>query len=273
MSASSRARLSAQAVALSLVAIRFLAASSAQAAEPWPAASPRPRPQEAKILEALEKPAVLQFVDTPLRDVVAFLADAHGVPIVLDTSALERVGIGSDCPITLDLKSVSLRSGLELLLAPLDLTCVIRNEVLMITTPEEAAARPEVRVYDVRKLLGGKEDAAPIAELARAALCDAPPPPPAGARSLPPRRPPGGSQGLKGKSEASRSAEKRSAGGKAPAEGGRRQERRPEPPRQPAAKADPRILAYRHLLIVRGTQQEHRRLAELLAALDAGLQK
>jgi hypothetical protein len=48
---------------------------------------------------------------------------------------------------------VSLQSGLNLLLRPLDLTWTIQDEVLLITTPEEAELALIVKVYDVHDLV------------------------------------------------------------------------------------------------------------------------
>ena len=52
--------------------------------------------------------------------------------------ALEEIGVGTDEPVTINLHNVSLRSALRLMLKKLQLTYIIQDEVLMITTPEEA---------------------------------------------------------------------------------------------------------------------------------------
>ncbi len=98
-------------------------------------------PAEKKIADALRSPTVLEFVETPLADVIDYLKDLHGIEIQVDKKALEDVGIGTDAPVTKHLKGISLRSALRLLLRDLDLTYMIEDEVLLITTPEEAEAR------------------------------------------------------------------------------------------------------------------------------------
>jgi uncharacterized protein YfaS (alpha-2-macroglobulin family)/TolA-binding protein len=112
-----------------------------------------------KILKALNSPTQLEFIETPLHDVVSFLKDYHGIEIQIDRKALDDVGIGSDTPITRDLKGITLRSALQLMLRDLDLTYVIQDEVLLITTPEQAETRQETVVYPVGDLVAAYRDA------------------------------------------------------------------------------------------------------------------
>ncbi|MCO6458687.1 MAG: hypothetical protein J5I93_25550 [Pirellulaceae bacterium] len=110
-------------------------------------------PAEEKIFSALDEPTVLQFNDQPLSDVVEFLKDYHKINIIIDNKALDDVGLGSDTPVTQDLSGISLRSGLRLLLKELDLTYVVKDEVLKITTPEEAESDLVTKVYPVGDLV------------------------------------------------------------------------------------------------------------------------
>jgi outer membrane protein assembly factor BamD (BamD/ComL family) len=106
-----------------------------------------------KIEKALDSPTQLEFIETPLQDVVDFLKDYHDIEIQIDTRALEDVGIGTDTPVTKNLKNISLRSALRLMLRELDLTGVAQDEVLLITTSEEAANRLDTKVYPVADLV------------------------------------------------------------------------------------------------------------------------
>ncbi len=108
---------------------------------------------EKKIEAALDAPTQLEFVNTPLSDVVDYLKKRHGIEIQLDKRALDDVGIGSDTPITKSLKGISLKSALRLILKEHGLTYAVSDEVLQITTPEEADARLETKVYPVADLL------------------------------------------------------------------------------------------------------------------------
>ena len=102
---------------------------------------------------ALAKPTQMEFIESPLSDVVDFLEDHHGIEIQMDIRALEDVGIGADTPITKSLKGLSLRSALNLVLRDLSLTWIIRDEVLLITTPKEAESNLTTKVYDVYDLV------------------------------------------------------------------------------------------------------------------------
>ena len=108
---------------------------------------------EEQIFEALNDSTTLEFIETPLQDVVDYLKDLHGIEIQIDHRALEDIGIGSDTPITRNLKGITLRSALRLMLKEMDLTYVVRDEVLLITTPEEAESELTTKVYPVADLV------------------------------------------------------------------------------------------------------------------------
>lgn len=149
-------------VLLALMAsIAFFVAPAA--AEDWPSVTPKPGSAEQRILEALDDDTRLEFIETPLEQVVEFLKEMHDINIELDTIALDDVGIGRDVPITRNIKGLSLRSALRLMLMELDLTYEIRNEVLLITTPEAAVAHAYVKVYNVSALLDEGETAECVA--------------------------------------------------------------------------------------------------------------
>lgn len=93
--------------------------------------------REQRIRTTLHDPTRLEFVDTPLSDVMQYLSDLHDLPIVIDYTALDDVGIGADQPVTLNVEGLSLRSALKLLLDPLELVYAVQNEVLLITTADE----------------------------------------------------------------------------------------------------------------------------------------
>ena len=92
-------------------------------------------------------------METPLADVAKFLAEQQKIAVTLDQRALADVGISPDVPMTLKLGPLPLESALALLLRPLDLTWVIRDEGLLITTPEEAERALITATYNVRDLV------------------------------------------------------------------------------------------------------------------------
>ena len=93
---------------------------------------------EWRIEQALKQRTELEFVETPLRDVVDYLKDLHHIEIQLDYAALKEVGVDENTPITKKLIGISLRSALKLMLDELQLKYVIHNEVLLITSPAVA---------------------------------------------------------------------------------------------------------------------------------------
>ena len=140
-----------------------------------------PHQREERIEAALGEPTSIEFVETPLSDVLDFLKDLHAIEIQLDTKALDAASIGSDTPVTRNLKNISLSAALRQLLGHLGLTYVVRDEVLLITTPDAAREMVDVRVYAVNDLAAGGEAAA-LAGIVQRALTGAPLEP---ARSLP----------------------------------------------------------------------------------------
>jgi hypothetical protein len=106
----------------------------------------------------LAKQTKFDYLDTPLKDVIDEIALRHNIPIIISTRALEDFGIGTDTPVTISLNGISLRSALRLMLNELDLTYLIENEVLQITTPEEAEANLQSRLYSVSTLLPANGD-------------------------------------------------------------------------------------------------------------------
>ena len=74
----------------------------------------------------------LEFVDQPLIDVIEYLKERHNIEIVLDAKALLDAGIGFDTPITRNIRGISLKSALELVLGELDLTCYAEGDRLIV---------------------------------------------------------------------------------------------------------------------------------------------
>lgn len=110
-------------------------------------------PSEAKIRRQLQTSTKIEFIETPLQEAVAYLQDLHGIVIQLDHKALEEAALFADVPVTLAVDNVSLRTALRLLLRPLDLTYVVEDEVLMITTVDVASQKIVTTVYPLGDLL------------------------------------------------------------------------------------------------------------------------
>lgn len=101
----------------------------------------------------LNKPVTVEFVETPLRDALAFLAESSDVQFYVKQRQLGSDNITQDDPISISLKNVPLSTVLDLMLEQLGLSYCARDEVLIITSPYDADTTMEVRVYDCRDLL------------------------------------------------------------------------------------------------------------------------
>jgi hypothetical protein len=109
--------------------------------------------REAAIAAALDQPTELDFAESPLIEVIQYLQQRHEIPIQLDGKALGDAGVGTDTSITRSIKGVSLESALDLVLTELDLTWIIHDEVLFITSKSQAETMIDSRVYPVRDLV------------------------------------------------------------------------------------------------------------------------
>ncbi|MCH8043337.1 MAG: hypothetical protein IID44_06420 [Planctomycetes bacterium] len=113
---------------------------------------------EARIRKALGEKTEIELLETSLFDFVKLVEEKHKIEIELDGIYLEEAGVGGDILLTKSLKDVSLRSALRLVLRDLDLTFVIRDEVLLITTPDEANSMLVTKFYPVMDLITGGDD-------------------------------------------------------------------------------------------------------------------
>jgi hypothetical protein len=110
-------------------------------------------PAEEKIRRAYDRPTNVEWQELALEDCITFLAEFHGINIILDKAKLTEEGVALDQPITLKLQGVTLRSVLKLLLEPVQLTYMVENEVMKITTSASAADKLSTRVYPVGDLV------------------------------------------------------------------------------------------------------------------------
>jgi hypothetical protein len=113
----------------------------------------RYRTAETRIFAALEESTSVELIEQPLADYVDFIRDLHKIEVQVDRRALEEMGIDVDEPIAKRLEGLSLCSALNLILRDLGLDWTIANEVLLITSPDEAKTNLVTRVYDVGKLI------------------------------------------------------------------------------------------------------------------------
>jgi hypothetical protein len=115
------------------------------------------QPADSDLQEKLARRLTAEFVETPLPDVLQFLADMSDVQIFINRKAIENEGVPLDTPITINLKNVQLEMLLDLILEQASsdggLTYVERDGILIVSTMANLEGASEVRVYNCRDLL------------------------------------------------------------------------------------------------------------------------
>ncbi len=196
------------------------------------------------IMKALDEPADMDFVETPLKDVSAAISIAHkNIPIVLDIKSVTDAGGSADTPITFQLKGPSLRSALRLMLHGHDLDFVLSDDVLVITSADKPTT---LRQYDVADLV---RDGTSIDSLANAVNFALP-------RTSTPTQPPPGAAGPRGVGIPGAAAV---PGGPAGGGFGGGASSSFEP--------DGEVMPYQSLLLVRATDRGHANVETFLAEL------
>ncbi len=110
-------------------------------------------PRELAIEAAMASPARFSFVKQPLDKVVQYLEQEYQIEFEIDNSALADKGTRTDEPVTINVTDMTLRSALQTMLRPLDLTWMFRNEAVLITTGSRADEMLETKLYDVSDLV------------------------------------------------------------------------------------------------------------------------
>ncbi len=114
---------------------------------------PRNTAEERNIERKMTEPVTLSFANQSLREIIDYIRGDHGINIFVDEPALAEKGITLDSPVTIKLENISLKSGLKLLLNLVHLTYVVADDVLKITTEEQARGKLEQKVYQVTDLV------------------------------------------------------------------------------------------------------------------------
>ncbi|TWU34389.1 type II secretion system protein GspD [Novipirellula artificiosorum] len=110
--------------------------------------------REKEIKQALSTDVNVKYNNRPIHEVLEDLSAMTGVPIVMDNRALSAVRVTVDTPVNLSLqKSIPLKSALSIILGELELTYMIDNDVLNITSVEATRSKVFPRTYRVTDLV------------------------------------------------------------------------------------------------------------------------
>ena len=102
------------------------------------------------IIAKMQRKISVNFVDTPLAEVVETLRKFIGVSIIIHTESLESVAE----TITLDLKDMTFKTALEWVLQMVGLNWTLYNEAIFIAAPEHIQGDLVMHIYDCRDLVG-----------------------------------------------------------------------------------------------------------------------
>jgi hypothetical protein len=120
---------------------------------------------------ALAEESAVECMATPWGDVLAYLKERHRIDLHANGHAVKEAGITLSVPVTLNVRGVSLKSALNLLLADLPLTWIVDKDSVVVTSLAKARSQAIRQTYDIAGLIdrNGEEalDAAAIAALAR----------------------------------------------------------------------------------------------------------
>ena len=108
---------------------------------------------EATLEERLQARGTFQADEVPLKEFADALAAALDTSVVLAVKKLEEAAVNTETPVVCKLKNVKVQTALRLILGELELTFVTHDDVIMITTPEDAGSQLKTRVYDCRDLM------------------------------------------------------------------------------------------------------------------------
>jgi general secretion pathway protein D len=114
----------------------------------------RRSPRELEIEQRLRTGVLIKYQNEALGAVIDDLAKITGVNIVLDPRGLSQEGVSSDTRVTLNLSTeIQLKSALNLILEPLHLSYVVKDEVLKITSEQLRDTETYQIVYPVADLV------------------------------------------------------------------------------------------------------------------------
>jgi hypothetical protein len=122
--------------------------------------APAPTAAEQRIKAMLDLKVSIDVADQPLSEWLSYLSDKYHVPIQFDVNGLRDAAIDpSTTPVGVQVNDISLRSALKLVLSEHNLTYLLKDEILLVTTTDKANACLMLCIYDVRDLVSDANNA------------------------------------------------------------------------------------------------------------------
>jgi hypothetical protein len=112
--------------------------------------------KEKAILKALDSTIVVNFKNQRFEDVIKFLSDHMGQPILLDREALREAQVEYDTPVSLETaaKGLAVRTVLRKVLSEFRLAYVIKDQTIEVTSALKAEKMMVTRTYFIGDILG-----------------------------------------------------------------------------------------------------------------------
>ncbi|MBV9121996.1 MAG: hypothetical protein JO112_01390 [Planctomycetes bacterium] len=109
--------------------------------------------KERAILQALNSSISVRFKESRFEDVIEYISTVMGQPIILDENALKEADITYETPVSAQVKGVAVRTLLRKVLGEFNLTYVIKDQAIEVTSVEKAKEMMIVRSYPVGDLV------------------------------------------------------------------------------------------------------------------------
>ena len=110
--------------------------------------------REIEIQKKLKTPVSLDFTNAPLSKVIDYLSKIAEINLYLDPKGLAEEGVSTDTLINIEVRhEIMLKSALNLILQPLHLSYVVKDEVLKITSEQMRNNQVYTVTYPVADLV------------------------------------------------------------------------------------------------------------------------
>ena len=98
----------------------------------------------------LSSNTAIRVKEMPLSQLMREISEAHQIPIFPQQRVLRQAKVSLDSPVTIDVRSVSLRMGLRLVLSKAGLDFIVKDEVVQYTTRDAALRTPVEMHYQMK---------------------------------------------------------------------------------------------------------------------------
>ncbi|MBQ6616678.1 MAG: VWA domain-containing protein [Thermoguttaceae bacterium] len=110
--------------------------------------------KEKQIMKALKEPTNIELTESPLKDAIQEIHDQHHINVQIDEAAFKDEMISpEEVTLSVDGNGMSLKAALKIALSAQNLSYVIENECLYITTLTKAKEKCITKVYPVADLV------------------------------------------------------------------------------------------------------------------------